>query len=368
MAIALFFYSFNVNISQDIKQNYTQCASPKLTNPLNQRNTTSPETYYYTGDPVTFSTVPFEVEPSSCQVSYSCSMSLNSIVDLCNYQKGTTKSSFDSETGLFTFESNDIANFGSQILSFTVTASSGDASAQTSFQLELINPCFIAELDISTDIIADQIQYDIYANNDALQIDIDPYYVTLQPPHLQSAISLCGEIELNIVRNDRSNILRRLDRIFSFIQTSEESKLIIETQDYSDAGSYQFLLLASFKDRQYSQMSKRKFEIELIDYCAGSTIADIRQPKVTDPEVYKYDGEATYTPTPYEIRPKQCQVSFACQSSVPGLCDVTSENTNAFFDTLTGEFSFISSDIQRYETQSIEYFISAQSEGFNRAK
>ena len=123
--------------------------------------------------------------------------------------------------------------------------------------------------------------------------------MTLKPDYLQSAISLCGKVDLNIVRNDRSNILRRLDRVFSFIQTPDESKLVIDTQDFEDAGTYEFLLLASFRDKQYSQMSKRKFKINLIDYCAGSTISDPSQAPVTSPEIYRYEGTATHTPVPY---------------------------------------------------------------------
>lgn len=252
MAIAFMIYSAKITVRAVNDNQNKQCISPKLISPSNQGNKTSPETYYYTGEPVTFITIPFEVEPASCEVSYSCSMSSDAIVDLCNYQKGTTRSKFDPETRIFSFESNDIANFGSQTLSFTITAQSGETSASTSFQLELVNPCFIAELDIGTDIIADKIQYDIYANNKALQIDIDSSYVTLKPDYLQSAIGLCGKVDLNIVRNDRSNILRRLDKIFAFIQTPDESKLVVDTQDYTNAGSYEFLLLASFRDKSYS--------------------------------------------------------------------------------------------------------------------
>ena len=85
MAIAFMVYSAKITVRAVNDNQNKQCISPKLISQSNQGNKTNPETYYYTGEPVTFITIPFEVEPVTCEVSYSCSMSSDAIVDLCNY-------------------------------------------------------------------------------------------------------------------------------------------------------------------------------------------------------------------------------------------------------------------------------------------
>ena len=97
-------------------------------------------------------------------------------------------------------------------------------------------------------------------------------------------------------------------------------------------------------------MSKQKFQIELIDFCAGSTISDPRQAATTSPEIYRYEGVATYTPVPYESQPSACKVKYTCNSSISGLCNTSSEDTNSAFNPESGEFSFQSVDIMTYGT------------------
>ena len=87
------------------------------------------------------------------------------IVDLCNYSSGATTTTFNPKTGDFTFQSDDVVNFGSQSLTFEITATSGESTAATVFHLNLINPCFVAELSIDFDILDSTIEYDVYENN-----------------------------------------------------------------------------------------------------------------------------------------------------------------------------------------------------------
>ena len=90
-------------------------------------------------------------------------MSPGPIVDLCSYSSGATKTAFDPDAGDFSFESADVVNFGSQSLTFEITATSGESFATIVFQLNLINPCFVAEFDIDFEVLDTTINYDVYA-------------------------------------------------------------------------------------------------------------------------------------------------------------------------------------------------------------
>ena len=69
-----------------------------------------PADYYYTGSSpmLSFSLVPFEVDPSVCAVTYSCRVASGERTDLCVIQDGTTTATFNTETGAYTFSSTDI--------------------------------------------------------------------------------------------------------------------------------------------------------------------------------------------------------------------------------------------------------------------
>ncbi len=85
------------------------CLAPILNDP----GQTDPADYYYTGT-TSFSMNAFAVAPSECPITYSCSMTAGPSEDLCTYNSsGSTSVTFDASTGDYSFQSTEIATFGS---------------------------------------------------------------------------------------------------------------------------------------------------------------------------------------------------------------------------------------------------------------
>ena len=83
------------------------CYDPiSLTDPGNA----STISYQYTDTPVTYSMIPFVVDPSQCSVTYACLSNTGSRTDLCTVDQngGASKMTFDTATGNFNFRSVEL--------------------------------------------------------------------------------------------------------------------------------------------------------------------------------------------------------------------------------------------------------------------
>ena len=108
--------------------------------------------YNYTGatNRIEFTPEPFSVEPSICNVHYSCEVvSQLDSVDLCSIDLEETTSSFDSGTGTFTFESTDIFQFPPDIYTIKITGTVGSKSDFIEFEINLVDPCPTALLTLA---------------------------------------------------------------------------------------------------------------------------------------------------------------------------------------------------------------------------
>ena len=87
---------------------------------------------------------PPTVTPSFCQITYSCSLAAGSPrTDLCDLSTTGASGLFDPVTGGFVFSTTDPAVVPFGVYSFVITASvgSGAKSADSTFQLEMKDPC-----------------------------------------------------------------------------------------------------------------------------------------------------------------------------------------------------------------------------------
>ena len=67
-----------------------------------------------------------------CSIAYSCEMIVGpGSIDLCSYNVGTTTTSFDENSGDFSFTSKDFVTFGVQTIIFEITGTSGTTTAST---------------------------------------------------------------------------------------------------------------------------------------------------------------------------------------------------------------------------------------------
>jgi len=123
------------------------------------------------------------------------------VSDLCNYSEGGTIAIFDKSTGAFSFNSTDLITFGSQTVTFEITATSGKTTETFTFDLNLINPCLVAEFDIDPDIIHEEIDYNVYSSNLASVISLDLALVSVSHPS-----TLCPPYEIDIVKDDYSQL------------------------------------------------------------------------------------------------------------------------------------------------------------------
>ena len=172
------------------------CASPTITNP-GQTNGTSPADYYYE-DTAIFNLTPFTVSPQRCYVSYSCEEPL---FNLCDFSDGSTTSLFDTDTGDFTFASDDTLYFGSQTISLTITGTAGGSKESFTFDLNLVDPCSTATFDIDSSIISQEISYNVHPSSTPIEVTLDPSLVTLTPDS-----NLCPSIEIIIIKEDESSL------------------------------------------------------------------------------------------------------------------------------------------------------------------
>ena len=108
-----------------------------------------PSDYYYTADSpaLELATIAFVVEPSVCDVTYSCSVSPG--LDICIVSDGFgTEGTFDSQTGRYSFVSTDIVTYPPGTYSMQVTGTSGLKVESFTVDIVLVNPCFTVDLDI----------------------------------------------------------------------------------------------------------------------------------------------------------------------------------------------------------------------------
>lgn len=71
---------------------------------------TLPTFYGYTGNSPPAVVIPNELitEPFGCPITYTCSM--DTPLDLCNYNTASVTTSFDTNTGIFTLASSDVTD------------------------------------------------------------------------------------------------------------------------------------------------------------------------------------------------------------------------------------------------------------------
>ena len=118
-----------------------------LTDP-GQSTTTSPAQYNYNGASVSFVVATPGVPHPQCTISYACAVTTGPTDDFCGYSGGsTTTAAFDTLTGSLAFSSTENQVYGSQIVSFEITATSGTASLTIPFTMELLDPCDNQVLD-----------------------------------------------------------------------------------------------------------------------------------------------------------------------------------------------------------------------------
>ena len=176
--------------------------------------------------------------------------------------------------------------------------------------------------------------------NAAQVISIDPSLITLTP-----SSSLCPAIKLKVTNWDDTELNPSL---FSF--NSSNNQFAIDTQDLSYVDRYDVKLVASFSGESYAQVSEHPFTVVLIDYCAGSTLTDPGQSSFID---YYYEGTSTFNLIPFTVMPDECHVDYVCYEPFYRICNYTVGTTVVSFDSNTGDFSFTSSDIETFGTQSL---------------
>ena len=93
------------------------------------------DSYFYDGT-ARFLLNPFEVSPSGCAISYSCTPILGPQgFDLCDYSSPSTTTSFNKMTGDYAFQSSEWETVGNQSLKFEIKGTSGSSSATVTMVL-----------------------------------------------------------------------------------------------------------------------------------------------------------------------------------------------------------------------------------------
>ena len=108
------------------------------------------EPYLFTGDSpsLDFLMNPFETDPPSCPVTYSCEMMLGASFDLCQVIDEDTVGSFDTATGNYQLKSTDIENFAEGHYELEITGALGPLTDSITIEIELVNPCPTATITL----------------------------------------------------------------------------------------------------------------------------------------------------------------------------------------------------------------------------
>ena len=116
----------------------------------------SVDSYYYTGatDKIQFTLSPFNVDPSSCALTYTCILSSGPI-NICNINDGTTSGIFSAVTGNYEFQSTDMANYPAQTYELLITGTVGTKSDSFTLTVVLVDPCPTATITLNTTPISD---------------------------------------------------------------------------------------------------------------------------------------------------------------------------------------------------------------------
>lgn len=118
---------------------------------------TNPADYAYTGAlPIaSFSLNPFIISPSFCGVStYSCSTIIGT-PDICSVT-GTTTATFNTATGSYELNSNDMATYVPGTYRLKITAKIGSKSNFITFDLKLVDPCSTATITLKSSPFVDE--------------------------------------------------------------------------------------------------------------------------------------------------------------------------------------------------------------------
>jgi hypothetical protein len=207
------------------------------------------------------------VAPSACgsSVVYSCSfnnhgLSVANQVDLCsmNYSYGSyvSSSSFDPNTGVFTFSTQDQTNFPPGNYDFTVTATIGQTSTDVTFTMSLTNPCAQATVSIANDPFEDSYTYVL--RESALQI-----------PFVRTSIGSsstqvdCGAPVLTFMTSTGSTTLDSIIRVDGTYQ-----KLVIGSSfDITKAKEYRLKFKLHYANAPTRYAYSKTFSIHVVDAC-----------------------------------------------------------------------------------------------------
>ena len=92
---------------------------------------------------------PIQTSNPVCPITYSCSGPVLGIGDICTFSSTNTLSTFNTETGEFSFTSTDTTMFGTQDITLTISASVGASTIERTVTLELTDPCIGHVFDFS---------------------------------------------------------------------------------------------------------------------------------------------------------------------------------------------------------------------------
>ena len=126
----------------------------------------------------------------------------------------------------------DLLTFGTQLVTFQITATSGSTVSSFSFNLSMKDPCETVVLQV--DPTVDDIEYEINDTNQSETYIISSSLVTLTPP-----TDLCSAVELVILHDDNTP----LDNdVFSYDPATEEFTILTTSRD--DEGVYDIKIVA----------------------------------------------------------------------------------------------------------------------------
>ena len=216
--------------------------------------------YSYTGDSpkATFAATPFDVVPSICTVTYSCSILNGPFAGPCAFVSGTTVATFDSSTGNFSFSSIDTANYSPGLYSFEITGTVGTKSDKVIISVELIGPCSTAEITLLPSPVSD----DTYILRDPLQTQTWSYTDVLT---IDTGVD-CGPITVEFFNEDAT--FTNLDAALFDDGRDPNSFAVRNTDDVTKAGSYPISYKAYHTNFPSNFKTKTvAFTITVIDPC-----------------------------------------------------------------------------------------------------
>ena len=265
----------------------------------------------YSGVPVVFQVVPFDIDPPQCRVTYACT----SVTDINDQVTPITCSDFTFD-GDFNGQSTDgkltititadkytdsVYPAQDYFITITGTAVNSNTQVTTVLQLTLLDPC-----DPPNSLVAPALMNQVYTLTDPNAPSYTVGAFTIEPAYCEFTLTYSITTLTSVVANAPDSAITQTGNVFDFFYNNE----------LPDMSQKQTVTVTATSTSSNSELTAQaSFDLTFLDACSDSTLVTLTPVAQSAQFVNNYDGQTiTFTYTPYTVSPAWCDVTVTCVS------------------------------------------------------